>query len=274
MDESIRGAIPPPPPGTPELFKQITLTFNPWSDKIWIKKRFFDCEPDPDILAKTTNYMCNEWLDDADFRMFERMKKNNPKRYRVAGLGDWGIIEGLIYENWEERYFTNEFIRNKKGKWIYGLDFGYSNDPTAVFIGFIDLDNKELYVVDEIYKKNLSNELIYKELCRKELYDCKIVADSAEPKSIDRLRELGIRGIKGARKGKDSINNGIDFIQDFRIFIHPRCVNFLTEISTYVWDTDKDGKILNKPVDDYNHLMDAMRYAVADVAKGDSFSFD
>lgn len=180
MDESIRGAIPPPPPGTPELFKQITLTFNPWSDKIWIKKRFFDCEPDPDILAKTTNYMCNEWLDDADFRMFERMKKNNPKRYRVAGLGDWGIIEGLIYENWEERYFTNEFIRNKKGKWIYGLDFGYSNDPTAVFIGFIDLGNKELYVVDEIYKKNLSNELIYKELCRKELYDCKIVADSAK----------------------------------------------------------------------------------------------
>ena len=103
----------------------------------------------------------------------------------------------------------------------------------------------------------------------------KITADSAEPKSIDRLRELGLKGIRKARKGKDSINNGIDFIQDYHIIIHPRCVNFITEISNYQWDKDaKTGKKLNRPIDDFNHLMDAMRYAIEQMAKGDAFSFD
>ena len=99
----------------------------------------------------------------------------------------------------------------------------------------------------------------------------KITADSAEPKSIDRLRELGLKGIRKARKGKDSINNGIDFIQDYHIIIHPRCVNFITEISNYQWDKDaKTGKKLNRPIDDFNHLMDAMRYAIEQMAKGDA----
>ena len=102
----------------------------------------------------------------------------------------------------------------------------------------------------------------------------KITADSAEPKSIDRLRDLGLSHIKGARKGKDSVNNGIDFIQGFKIVIHPRCVNFLTEISNYTWDKDKFGKTLNKPIDDFNHLMDAMRYALESLSKGETFSFD
>ena len=87
LDESIRGEVPE------GLFKQITLTFNPWNEKHWMKKRFFDAEDNPDILAKTTNYQCNEWLDEADLRVFEQMKKNNPRRYKVAGLGDWGIVE-------------------------------------------------------------------------------------------------------------------------------------------------------------------------------------
>ena len=90
----------------------------------------------------------------------------------------------------------------------------------------------------------------------------RITADSAEPKSIDELQGLGLRRITAAKKGKDSINNGIQFIQDFEIIIHPRCVNFLTEISNYTWDEDKFGNKINKPIDDFNHLMDAMRYAV------------
>lgn len=88
-----------------------------------------------------------------------------------------------------------------------------------------------------------------------------ITADSAEPKSIDELKGLGLR-IRGAKKGKDSINNGIQWIQDLEIIVHPRCVNFLTEISNYMWNNDKFGKRLNVPVDDFNHLMDAMRYAL------------
>lgn len=105
-------------------------------------------------------------------------------------------------------------------------------------------------------------------------YPQAIRADSAEPKSIDRLYTLGLSHIRRARKGKDSINNGIDFIQDYKIFIHPKCVNFLTEIGNYTWDTDtKTGKKLNRPIDDFNHLMDAMRYALEEYSTGPNYSF-
>lgn len=267
LDESIRGI-------TPEgLFKQITLTFNPWNEHHWLKKRFFDAEDD-NILAMTTNYMCNEWLDDADKRLFEDMKKNNPRRYQVAGLGDWGITEGLIYENFEEKFFNIDEVRNSNTKAVFGLDFGYTNDPTALFCGIADMTNKTLYVFDELYEKALSNEGISDRIRAMGYSKEKIKADSAEPKSIDRLSTLGIRRIVGARKGKDSINNGIDFIQDFKIIIHPKCSNFIKEISNYRWDVDKNGRKLNKPVDDYNHLMDAMRYAMEDFIDGSTFSFD
>lgn len=269
LDESIRGEVPD------GLFKQITLTFNPWNEKHWIKKRFFDAPPDPDILAITTNYMCNEWLDAADKKVFETMKKNNPRRYRVAGLGDWGIVEGLVFENWEEKAFNLEEIKRIPGiKSAFGLDFGYTNDPSALWCGMIDLKGKVIYVFDEMYKTGMSNEAIAKELTKMGYRKERIRADSAEPKSIDRLRELGISNIVAARKGKDSVNNGIDFIQDFKIIVHPRCVNFLTEINNYTWDVDKFGKKLNTPIDDFNHLMDAMRYALEDFVKGRTFSFD
>jgi len=269
LDESIRGEVPD------GLFKQITLTFNPWNEKHWIKKRFFDAPSDPDILAITTNYMCNEWLDAADKKVFETMKKNNPRRYRVAGLGDWGIVEGLVFENWEEKAFDLEEIKKIPGiKSVFGLDFGYTNDPSALFCGMVDIKNKVIFVFDEMYKTGMSNEAIAKELTKMGYRKERIRADSAEPKSIDRLRELGISNITAARKGKDSVNNGIDFIQDFKIIVHPRCVNFLTEINNYTWDVDKFGKKLNTPIDDFNHLMDAMRYALEDFVKGRTFSFD
>lgn len=268
LDESIRGEVPE------GLFKQVTLTFNPWNEKHWLKKRFFDVKDD-DILALTTNYLMNEFLDDADRKVFETMKLNNPRRYAVAGLGGWGIVEGLIYENWKEETFNTEDILKIPGiKSAFGLDFGYTNDPSALWCGLVDLNNKKIYVFDEMYKKGMSNEAIHTEVTNMGYAKEKITGDSSEPKSIDRLRELGLSRIKGARKGKDSINNGIDFIQDFEIIIHPRCVNFLTEISNYTWDKDKFDKVLNKPIDDFNHLMDAMRYALEDFVKGEVFSFD
>ena len=269
LDESIRGEVPD------GLFKQITMTFNPWNEHHWIKKRFFDAPPDPDIFAMTTNYMCNEWLDAADKKVFETMKKNNPRRYRVAGLGDWGIVEGLIFENWEEKAFNPNEIKRIQGiRSAFGLDFGYTNDPSALFCGMVDLNNKVIYVFDEMYQEGMSNEAIYDEVVKMGYRKERIRADSAEPKSIDRLRLLGLSNIKGARKGKDSVNNGIDYIQDFKIIIHPRCVNFITEISNYTWDVDKFGKKINKPIDDFNHLMDAMRYALEEFVKGETFSFD
>lgn len=268
LDESIRGQVPE------GLFKQITITFNPWSEKHWLKARFFD-KKDSEILAKTTNYLCNEWLDKADIAVFERMRENNPRRYNVAGLGNWGVAEGLIYENWKQEPFDLEALRGAEGiKSIFGLDFGYTNDPTALFCGLCDTKTRVLYVFDELYKKGLSNEKIAEEIKSKGYRKEKIRADSAEPKSIDRLRELGIVNILPARKGKDSILNGIDTIQDYQIIIHPHCVNFATEISQYAWGQDKFGNVINKPIEGYDHLMDAMRYAMEAIGKGNIFSFD
>lgn len=269
LDESIRGQV------DEGLFKQITLTFNPWNEHHWMKKRFFDAEYDPDILAMTTNYLINEFLDAADRKVFETMKVQNPRRYRVAGLGDWGIVDGLIFENWQEKAFDIDVIRQMQSiKSSFGLDFGYTNDPSALWCGFVDISNKIIYVFDEMYEKGMSNERIHTKVTKMGYAKERITADSAEPKSIDRLRELGLSRIRKARKGKDSINSGIDFIQDFKIIIHPRCVNFLTEISNYTWAIDKFGKKLNKPIDDFNHLMDAMRYALESFSMGETFSFD
>lgn len=283
LDESIRGEVPD------GLFKQITFTFNPWNERHWIKKRFFDAEPSADILALTTNYLCNEWLDAADKKVFETMKKNNPRRYAVAGLGGWGIVDGLVYENWKEEAFEliakKEYLKldeaERKAKnyvfrddvqSAFGLDFGYTNDPSALFAGFIDVEHKKIYVWDELYEKGLSNRKIFENITSMGYAKERITADSAEPKSIDELRGYGLR-VSGATKGKDSINNGIQFIQDFEIIIHPRCVNFLTEISNYTWDKDKFGTKLNIPVDDFNHLMDAMRYALERFIVGGRWMF-
>lgn len=259
LDESIRGELPP------HLWKQWMITFNPWNEHHWLKKRFFDAENDPDILAITTNYKCNEWLDDADLRLFENMKKNNPRRYQVAGLGNWGIVDGLVYENWKEEEFTLDQVIDCDS--VNGIDFGYTNDPAAVFIGFIDTEHKKLYVWDEIYKKGLSNKRLYEEIESSHYQKKFFTADCAEPKSIDELRGYGLR-VEKSQKGKDSITHGIQYIQDFEIIIHPRCVNFITEIGNYTWDEDRLGNKINRPIDDFNHLMDSMRYAVEKYAFG------
>ena len=263
LDESIRGEVPE------GLFKQITLTFNPWNERHWMKHRFFD-DPDDQTLALTTNYKCNEWLDASDLKVFEDMKKRNPRRYKVAGLGDWGIVEGLVYENWKEQKFTLDDVRGFHT--VCGLDFGYTNDPSAFFIGFLDLENKRLYVWDEMYETGLSNRKIYETITGMGYGKETITADSAEPKSIDELRSLGLY-VHGAKKGKDSINNGIQWIQDLEIIVHPRCVNFLTEISNYMWKSDRFGKKLNEPIDDFNHLMDAMRYALEQYILGNGWIY-
>ena len=267
LDESIRGECPAP------LFKQWTITFNPWNERHWLKSRFFD-NPDLDTLAITTNYKCNEWLDAADIRVFEDMKKRNPRRYAVAGLGGWGIVEGLIFDNWKEESFALDDIRQKHPdlKAAFGLDFGYTNDPSALFCGFISVADKKLYVWDELYKTGLSNRKIYDEIREMGYAKEKITADCAEPKSIDELKGYGLK-VDAAVKGKDSINNGIQWIQDLEIIIHPRCVSFLTEISNYTWKVDKFNKKLNEPIDDFNHLMDAMRYALEKFIKGNKWMY-
>ena len=266
LNESIRGEVEAP------LFKQITLTFNPWNDRHWLKKRFFD-NPDADTLAITTNYTCNEWLDKADLQVFETMKEKNPRRYQVAGLGNWGIVDGLVYENWKEQEFNIEDVRTSATTSVFGLDFGYTNDPSALFCGILDAKAKKLWVFDEMYEKALSNRDIYNNIVNMGFAKEQIIADCAEPKSIDELKYYGLRRIQGAKKGKDSINNGIQWIQELEIIVHPRCVNFLTEISNYQWDSDKFGNKVNKPIDCFNHLMDAMRYALEKYITGNKWMY-
>lgn len=268
IDESMRGI-------TPEGHeKRVILTLNPWSDKHWIKKRFFDVE-DPDILAFTTNYLMNEWLDNADRKLFEDMKRRNPRRYRVAGLGEWGVSEGLVYENWEELWFDPKEIYTN-ARWmkpVYGLDFGYTTSPSAFVAAFVDLKNKNIWVWDEMYKPGLTNTQIYQELAYRGYAKERIIADSAEPKSIAELYSMGCNRITKARKGNDSIRWGINLIQQFHIYVHPNCKNFITELSNYRWKKDKAGNFTNEPERDFDHLMDALRYAVMAISRSAVYSF-
>lgn len=252
VDMSIRGELPP------GYFKQHIVTFNPWSDRHWLKKRFFDVG-DEDVLAITTNYLCNEFLGDDDKKVFEKMRDKNPERYRVEGLGNWGIVDGLVFSNWRVETFQSKDLN---GELLLGLDFGFTNDPTAIISSIIDEDNKRLYVFDEFFKKGLLNNQIADILIKKGYSKSIIIADSAEQKSIEEIRRCGVRRIKEAVKGQGSVLQGIQKLQQYEIIIHPSCINLIEEFENYSWAQDKDGTGINKPVDMFNHGIDALRYSL------------
>lgn len=267
MDLSIRGELPP------DLWKQITFTFNPWSAKSWLKSRFFDHPDDPDIFTLTTTYKCNEWLDEADLRLFERMKRENPRRYKIEGLGEWGVAEGLIYDKVELQPFDIQTLREKEGvEAAFGLDFGFT-DPTAFVAILIDQKEKKLYVFDELYRKGMTNARIAERIGAMGYDNQRIICDSAEPKSIQELQELGIKA-EPSRKGRDSVLHGIQLLQNYTWIVHPKCENFYHEISNYAWEKDKFGKPTDKPEHEFSHTQDAARYACARVLRGDTFSFE
>ncbi len=260
-----RGKIPS------SLFKQTTLTFNPWSEKHWLKERFFDKEDDT-VATFTTDYRTNEFLDETDILLFKKMERDNPQRYLVAGLGHWGHEEGLIFENWCVEEFdarnlgiiTNEQGEREDRSWqfnaFFGLDYGYTNDPTA-FIAFkANPIEKKLYIFDEHYGKRMLNSDIAKMIKEKGFQKEKIRADAAEPKSNDDLRRMGITRIQASRKGPDSVKNGIMALKEYRIIVHPKCKNTIYELSNYLYKKDS-----NEPEDRNNHLMDALRYGFYDV---------
>lgn len=283
LDMSIRGSVPE------GYFKQITMTFNPWSENIWIKKRFFDAYDKgdvgddgyggPNLLCMTTCYLDNEFLDPPDIAQFEYMKEHYPRRYQIEGLGHWGIAEGLVYNDFEVKYFEEDDIFREEDKYgrplaryMYGLDFGYSNDPTAFAVMAVNEKKKTIYFIDERYMYHCTNDMIYSELKESGYDKCLVYADSAEPKSIAELQNLGMTRIRPSKKGADSIRAGIQKIQDYHIIIHPRCKNAIVEFNNYIWDKNLEGRVLNKPVDDYNHLMDAMRYGCEKLGM-ENFSF-
>ncbi|MCM3747443.1 PBSX family phage terminase large subunit [Paenibacillus pasadenensis] len=269
VDMSIRGELPE------GYYKQLTITFNPWNEAHWLKKRFFDVQGNPNILALTTNYRNNEFLGDDDRALFTWMKKHKPKRHRVEGDGDWGIAEGAVYENWSEEDFDWQAIAKQAGyKAIFGLDFGYTNDPSGFVAALINVDAKKLYIFDEHYEHGMRNEDIAEMIKRKGYAKERVVADSSEPKSIDEIRRKGVDRIRAAEKGPDSVKVGIQFLQGFEIIVHKfNCPNTSMELSSYVWEQNKAGKFLNQPIDDFNHILDALRYAAEQIRRGGNASF-
>lgn len=251
--------------------KQIILTLNPISEQHWIKKIFFDDPIDGCFTLKTT-YLDNSFID-SDYKMvMENKKRTNPRFYNIYALGNWGTADGLIFNNATTRLIRPDEIRGLDS--FQGLDFGYTNDPTAFNETYVDMANRRLYVYDGFYDKGMSNALIAKEIKAKGLHRHNTIADSSEPKSIDYLRDEGIR-IKGAEKGKGSIMSGIDFILEFEIIVNSHLVEFMTEFNNYSWKTDKKtGKALNEPVDDFNHFIDSLRYAVEPLTRKNKFIFE
>lgn len=256
IDMSIRGELPP------GYFKQLTLTFNPWNEKHWLKKRFFDVEQE-NIMAITTTYLINEFLGPDDIELFNWMKVHNPRRYKIEGLGHWGIAEGAILTNWQELLFNKQEIAKRESVGsAFGLDFGFTNDPTGLSCALVDLPNREIFIFDEHYEKAMLNSDIAEMIKTKGYSKELIIADSSEPKSIKEIQMKGVRKVKRAVKGPDSVKYGIQFLQQFKIFVHPGCQNFQVELSNYVWDRNKENELINQPIDEYNHLIDALRYSL------------
>lgn len=259
LDLSVpRGKVPPP------LYKQTTITFNPWSDGHWLKKRFFDTNH-KNVATFSTNYLVNEFLDTTDRLVFERMKELNPRKYDVAGLGNWGVSEGLVFENWQ--IGKEEIKPQDEYKWksFFGLDYGYTNDPTA-FVGFMaNPIDKRLYIFAEFYMKKMLNCDIAEKIKKMGFSKERIRADCAEPKSNDDLKRLGIGRISPSVKGRDSVLNGISAINEYKIIVDPKCVNMIRELGSYVYDDRRNERGQRLPKDTDNHLCDALRYAFYDV---------
>nr|DAT54063.1 MAG TPA: terminase large subunit [Caudoviricetes sp.] len=260
VTESIRGSI-----DAPDFFKQITVTFNPWSERHWLKRTFFDEDTKlKNTFSNTTTFRVNEWLDQADIDRYEDLYRTNPRRARIVCDGDWGVAEGLVYNNFEVVEF-DWFVKYKETQLkVHAIDFGFTNDPTALVSVVVDLDNKELYIYDEHYEKAMVTDEIYKMIVDKGLKDAEIKADR-ELRLITELRNKGISKIKAAFKPGGSIMAGVQYVQGFKIYVHPSCEHTIEELNTYTFDQDNEGNWLNKPIDKNNHALDALRYSLEDL---------
>lgn len=262
--ESIRGTY-----DNVDFFKQITVTFNPWNERHWLKSVFFDEETKrADTLSLTTTYKCNEWLDEIDVKRYEDLYNTNPRRARIVCDGEWGVAEGLVYENVIIEEFSVRDLLKDGLQLAVGLDFGFIHDPTALIVFLIG--DKDIYIFDEAYKKGLNTREIAEMIKSKGYNKSTIIADSAESRLISELkREHDINRIVCSRKGKDSINAGISKLQGYTIHVLPKCQHAIDEFYTYSYSKDRDGRWLNNPNDENNHLMDALRYGmqVLDISK-------
>lgn len=233
--------------------------FNPIS-QFWLEEwiRYYD-----DAVIHTTNYMSNPFLPETERRRIEKRAKMDQNFKRIHIDCEYGIYEGLVFESWKQ---VDEL---PEGRTTYGLDFGFTNDPSAL-IKVVETDNA--YYLDEVfYRTGLLNREIASlmEPYVKKNYD-EVIADSAEPKSIEEIRQMGYN-IKPSVKGPDSVRLGIDRLKSKDIYVTKRSVNLIRELRNYSWVTDKNGQPTNKPVDAFNHAIDAVRYAISEPVKTDNW---
>ena len=257
VEESLRGILPD------GGFYQSVLTFNPWSDKHFLKARFFDeGTRKKRTYAVTTTYKDNNHLNADYVEDLEDMLTSNPNRARVAVLGEWGVAEGLVFDGlFEQRDFSLEEIAGLPK--TVGLDFGFKHDPTAGEFMAIDQQNRIVYVYDEFYQQGMLTQQIAQALGQHKAFGLPIIADSAEQRLITELQQVyGVPNIRPAGKGKDSIMQGIQFMQSYHFVIHPRVKGLWEEMNTYVYAKDKFGNWLNKPEDANNHAIDSLRYSL------------
>lgn len=255
--------------------KLFYLSFNPISAMHWLKEEFFD-NPKDDSLVCHTTYLDNRFLDDEYIANLLDMKERNPQKYEVYALGKWGTTGKKVYENWSVQHFDYHTLiqENHRAKAIFGMDFGYVTDATTLVCSLLDLENRKLYIFDEMYEHGLLNNQIAEQVKAKGYAKEIITADSAEQKSIAELKGYGLSRIKPARKGPDSIMNGIQFLQQFEIIVHPTCIHTIDELENYAFRKDKaTGKYINKPEDNNNHILDALRYSLEAFSKRSGVSF-
>ena len=244
-------------------------SFNPpKSQNNWVnEEKLFD---DPDRLVHHSTYLGvpKEWLGDRFFEDAEKLKARNETAYRHEYLGEVTGTGGAVFENVEEMTMSDKLVRTFDRRY-YGLDFGFAVDPLAFVAMYYDAKHEDLYIFDEIYQQKMTNGQAA-ELITTRSNHGRILADSAEPKSIAEMAALGLR-ISGARKGPDSIDFGMKWLQGRnRIYIDKRrCPNTYKEFITYEYEHNKDGQFVSAYPDANNHSIDAVRYGLSEVMSRD-----
>lgn len=249
-----------------EPFNQIHLMFNPVSKANWVYEYFFAHGTPDDTVIVHTLYTDNSYLPEEYIKSLKDLESRNPAYYKIYVLGEFATLDKLVFPIKTVRLIDP--AETEGLLYWSGMDFGYTNDPTAINWGYVDNANKRLFIVGEYDKKGMTNDVIARTLQSLGLAKEVIIADSAEPKSIAEIKRAGVKRIKPAAKGKDSIKNGIDRIQRYEIIIDERCTKTIEEFDNYTWVKDKKtNEYINEPIDTFNHHIDAIRYGTQDVMK-------
>ncbi len=237
---------------------QIYLMFNPVSKLNWVYDYFIINPPD-NAKVIHTNYQDNRFLSKDYISELERLRERNPAYYRIYTLGEFTTLDKLVFPVVTVRLVSDDELKGLPKR--VGTDFGYTNDPSAIVVSYYDKPNRRIYITGEYVKKGMLNDEIAEVITQLGLAKDTIYGDSAEPKSIDEIRTYGVN-MKPTVKGKDSVINGIQWLQQHEIIIDERCFKTREEFENYTWQKDKKtGEYINKPVDTYNHTIDALRYA-------------